>query len=87
MVVAPEENRSVGPELREDHRGRNQAFQADVAHGKAMIGGVVVFLQAHRLARVVNQKVMDQMATAQQRDFVADKGGYGCRMNGYEVYL
>src|SRR5262249_7193073 len=50
---------------------RDQPFETDVADGKAVGGGVVVVLMPHGLARTVDQKMMDQVAAAQEANFVA----------------
>ena len=59
------------PNHAEKDRRRDQPFKTDVADGIAVGGGVVVVLMPHGLARTVDQKMMDQVAAAQEANLVA----------------
>jgi len=60
-----------GPENCEDEGGGDEPFETDVAEGKTGVRGVVVVVVAHGLTGSVNQEVVDEMAAAEDADFVA----------------
>ena len=60
-----------GPKNRQNESGRSEPFEANVTDGKAGAGGVMVVTVAHGLAGTVDQEVMNEMAAAEEADFVA----------------
>jgi hypothetical protein len=60
-----------GPDDGQQDGGGNQPFETDIAEREAAVGRVVVTIVAHRLAGAVDEKVVDQVATAEEDDFVA----------------
>ena len=59
------------PQYCENGSGRNKPFQADVSRRKTIGSRVVVVVTAHGLARAIDQEVVDQVAAAEKRNFVA----------------
>ncbi len=59
------------PQYCENGSGRNKPFQADVSRRKTIRSRVVVVVTAHGLSRAIDQEVVDQVAAAEKRNFVA----------------